>query len=90
MTAREPKYTSVHCSVCGRKIGKRPGIQVALGLICDAPICNFQPELAPNEQRDALIVASTLARIPVSKIAAGFKMSRQRVYQVMDAWKEGV
>ena len=71
-------------------MGKQKGIQVVLGLVCDDPICNFQDEISINEQRDAFIVASVLGGVPVSQIARGNGVSRQRVYQIFDSWKEGV
>jgi hypothetical protein len=76
--------------VCGRKIGKKPGIQVISGLICDDPICNYQPEVSINESRDALIVAGIIEGVPVQQIAFASDMSRQRIYQIFDAWKQGV
>lgn len=86
----KPIFTDLHCSVCGRKMGKKPGIQVVLGLVCDDPICAYQPETSANEQRDALIVNSALAGVPVSRLAQHYNMSRQRIYQILDAWKTGV
>lgn len=85
-----PKYTKVHCSVCGRVMGKRPGVQVVLGLICDDPICNFQEPAQINAARDAQIVAGYLAGISVIQIARSTGMSRQRVYQIIESWKAGV
>lgn len=71
-------------------MGKKQGIQVMLGLVCDDPICNFQPEIKATEPRDALIVAGILAKIPVAQIAFANNIARQRVYQIFDAWKQGV
>jgi hypothetical protein len=71
-------------------MGKKPGVQVVLDAVCVDPICNYQTEVTVNEQRDALIVAGYLARIPVQQIAFASDMSRQRVYQIIDAWKQGV
>lgn len=85
-----PKFTTVHCSVCGRAMGKKPGVQIVVGLICDDVICNFQEPPTINEARDALIVAGYLERIPVVQIAQSADMSRQRVYQILDSWKTGV
>lgn len=86
----KPVFTYLHCSRCGREMGKKPGIQVVPGLICNDPICTFQSEATINEARDALIVAGVLAGIPVAQIAFATDMSRQRVYQIIDAWKAGV
>lgn len=86
----KPVYSPIYCSGCGRKMGKKPGIQVIPGAICDDPICNFQPEVTANEARDALIVAGFLAHVPVQSMAVGSGMSRQRVYQIIEAWKRGV
>lgn len=84
------KFTWVHCAACGRRMGKRPGVQVVLDIICDDPICQFQDVVSANEQRDSLIVAGVLEGIPVSQIASQAGMSRQRVYQILDTWREGV
>lgn len=86
----KPTFTPIYCSGCGRKMGKKPGVQALAGAICDDPICNFQPEVTLNESRDALIVTAVLERIPVAQIAFATDMSRQRVYQIFDMWKGGV
>lgn len=83
-------YTSIYCSKCGRIMGKKPGIQVVNGAICDDPICNFQPEVKVTMARDALIVAGALAGISIAQIAFTTDMTRQRVYQILDSWKAGV
>jgi hypothetical protein len=87
---RDAKVTFIFCSVCGRKMGKKPGVQVVLGAVCEDPICNYQDETSVNESRDALVVAAVLGGIPVSRIAAFSGISRQRVYQILDTWKDGV
>jgi hypothetical protein len=83
-------FTPIYCSGCGRKMGKKPGIQVVTGAVCDDPICNYQTEVVANEQRDALIVAGILEKIPVAQIAFANNIARQRVYQIYEAWKQGV
>ena len=85
----KPKFTAVHCSVCGRQIGKRPGVQVVLGMICDDPLCFYLSEPPPNVMRDSYIVAAALDGVAASQIAFANDMSRQRVYQVVDTWKQG-
>lgn len=70
-------------------MGKKPGIQVVVGAVCDDAICNYQSEVGINESRDSLIVAGVLENIPVAQIAFASDMSRQRVYQIFDAWKQG-
>lgn len=89
MTMGDPKFTTVHCSVCGRVIGKKQGVQVVLGLVCEDPVCNFQEPPALNQPRDAAIVSGHLAGIPVVQISCASGMSRQRIYQIIDAWKKG-
>jgi len=84
------QYTWVHCSGCGRKVGRKKGISVVLDFICDDPICHFQEPPTINEQRDSLIVTGVLEGIPVTQIAAQSGISRQRVYQIIDTWKEGI
>ena len=86
----KPRFTNVHCSVCGRIVGKRPGTQVVQGIVCDNPICNFQEPASLNQARDAAIVAGILSGIPASQIAHASDMSRQRVYQIFTTWRSGV
>lgn len=86
----KPVFSPIYCSVCGRKMGSKPGIQVVLGLICDDPICNYQPPAAANAARDGLIVAAVLEKIPVAQIAFATGITRQRIYQIFDTWKQGV
>ena len=86
----KPVFSPILCSRCGRNMGKKPGIQVVTDAICDDPICFYQPEVTINEQRDAFIVAGWLAKIPVQQIAFATSVSRQRIYQIIDAWKQGV
>lgn len=88
MTGKKPE-TPVYCGVCGRVMGKKRGVQVTLDLVCDDAICLYQEPVTVNERRDALIVAGFLEKVPVSQIASQTGMSRQRVYQIVDAWKEG-
>lgn len=85
-----PTYSPVLCSVCGRQMGRKPGAAVVLGLICDNPICHYQGEADLNQQRDAFIVAGAQEGVPVVQIAFASEMSRQRVYQILDSWKQGV
>jgi hypothetical protein len=85
-----PKFTDINCSVCGRVMGKKPGVQVILGVVCDNPICHYQGPAAPNAARDALLVAGIHEGIPVSQVALGTGMTRQRIYQILDTWKAGV
>ena len=83
------KTSPINCSVCGREVGTKPGIQVILGLVCTDPICNYQEPINVNESRDALIVAGVLENVPVVQIARSTGMSRQRVYQIVDTWRGG-
>lgn len=85
-----PKYSDLLCSSCGALIGKQKGVQVVLGLICSKPICNYQDEVTVNEQRDAFVVAAVLGNVPVARVARGLGVSRQRIYQIVDTWKEGI
>lgn len=85
-----PKFTDISCSVCGKWMGKKPGVQVMLGVVCDNPICHYQGSAAPNAARDALIVAGIQEKIPVSQVALSTGMTRQRIYQILDTWKAGV
>lgn len=68
-------------------MGKTPGVLVVLGAICDDPICSFRAPARVNEDRDALIIAAALEGVPISQIAFATDMSRQRVYQIIDAWR---
>jgi hypothetical protein len=70
-------------------MGKKPGVQVVLGAVCNDPICNFQPEASINEARDARIVAGVLGGVSVAQVAFSSGMTRQRVYQIIDTWKKG-
>lgn len=85
-----PKYHLLNCSVCGANMGKKPGVQVVLGLVCDDPLCNYQPQPKFDEQRNAYIVALALDGAKVQTVALAAKMSRQRVYQIFDQWRSGV
>lgn len=84
------KFSDLYCSVCGKSVGKTKGVVVVNGLVCSDPICNVQVPPSPNEQRDAFLVAASLAGVPVSQIAFATNVSRQRVYQIIDGWKKGV
>lgn len=86
----KPKFTDISCSSCGRKIGKKPGVQVILGMICDDPLCFYQSEPQPNVVRDSYVVAAALDGLAASQIAFANDMSRQRVYQIVDTWKKGL
>lgn len=87
---KEPAFTALYCSVCGRKVGKKPGVQVVLGLVCDKAVCNYQDPPTANLQRDGFIVAAALAGVAISQIAFATQVSRQRVYQIIETWKQGV
>lgn len=71
-------------------MGKKPGVQVVLGAVCDDLLCNYQDPVDANEARDALIVAGVLDGAAVSQVAEKSGVSRQRVYQIFDKWKQGV
>lgn len=71
-------------------MGKKPGVQVVLGLVCDDPICHYQDAAGPNESRDAVIVAGVQEGVPVSQVALSTGMTRQRIYQILEAWRQGV
>lgn len=84
------KYSKIYCSVCGRMMGKKPGAQVSLGLICDDLLCSVQEPAGANQQRDAFIVSALLEGVPATQVAFATGMSRQRVYQIYDTWRSGV
>lgn len=86
----KPVFSPIYCSVCGRKMGSKPGVQVVLGAVCDDPICNYQPPATANAQRDGIVVAAWLEKIPVAQIAFAMDITRQRIYQIIEAWKQGV
>lgn len=86
----KPVFTPILCGVCGKVMGKKAGVQVVTGVVCDDLLCQYQPESTVNEARDALIVAGALDGLKVSQVAFSTGMSRQRVYQIFDAWKAGV
>ena len=83
-------YSDLYCSVCGGKIGKTAGATVINGIVCTKPICNYQDAPGLNEQRDAYIVAGSLAGVPASQMAFATGVSRQRIYQILDGWKKGI
>lgn len=78
------------CSSCGRTVGSVTTSGVNLGVICDNPICRYQGPADLNAQRDAFVVAAALGGVAASRIATATNVSRQRVYQIVDAWKRGV
>jgi hypothetical protein len=86
----ETKWSGVYCSVCGREVGKKKGAQVTLEVVCDKPICNYDIPASVNEQRDAYVIAAALGGVSVHQIAVANGVSRQRVYQIIDSWKQGV
>jgi hypothetical protein len=71
-------------------MGKKKGVQVVPGLVCNDPICNYQEPINLNQQRDAFVVCGALEGVAVSQIAFVTEMSRQRVYQIIDTWKAGI
>lgn len=71
-------------------MGSKPGVQVTLGLICDDPVCSWQPEPGLHIERDSAIVAAALDGVKVLTVASAAEMSRQRVYQIFEAWRRGV
>ena len=71
-------------------MGTMPGVQAVTGLICDDPICNYQGAPSLNQPRDARIVASILSGVPVAQVAFAAEMSRQRIYQILNTWKQGI
>lgn len=83
-------YTPIHCAVCGRTMGKKPGVQVVLDAICDDPICNYQPAPTAMTQRDGFIVAAAMDGGRISEIARHNQVSRQRVYQIVGDWMGGI
>ena len=86
----KPTYTPILCSVCGKEMGKKAGTEVVLNVICSDPLCNYQSAPLANEARDAIIVTAALDGFKVSQVARESGMSRQRVYQIFDAWKAGI
>jgi hypothetical protein len=86
---KTPK-TDVNCEACGRKVGSKVGTQVILGVTCDNPICEYQGPAPLNSERDGRVLAGALAGIPVSHMALYEGVSRQRIYQIIDTWKQGV
>jgi hypothetical protein len=83
-------FSDLLCSACGRKVGRRAGTQVVLGLICDNPICDYQGETTINEERDSWIALAVAEGVPVSQVAFSTEISRQRIYQILDTWKQGI
>jgi hypothetical protein len=86
----KPIRSPIYCSVCGREMGTKSGVQVVLGLVCDDPICNYQPPASVNAARDGRIVAAVLEKIPVAQIAFATGITRQRIYQIFESWKGGI
>lgn len=85
----KPKHSVLSCSQCGAKLGTKPGETVVLGLLCNDPLCTYQPTPGLNAVRDSLVVAAAMDGIRVQTVAAATEMSRQRVYQIFDTWKQG-
>lgn len=85
-----PVYSKIYCSVCGKVMGKKPGIHVVLGAVCEDPLCSYQPDASANSARDSYIVAAAMDGVGAAQIAASNQMSRQRVYQIVETWKAGV
>jgi hypothetical protein len=85
-----PKFTYLHCSACGRVLGKSPGVAVSLGLLCEDPVCEYQGAPPDNIVRDSVIVAAALDGCGVTPLSFAADLSRQRVYQIVDRWKQGV
>lgn len=84
------KYSNVHCSVCGRVLGRKPGVEVTLNLLCDDLLCEYQGAAPVTAARDAIIITSAIDGDKVSEVAFAHNMSRQRVYQIFDTWKQGI
>lgn len=85
----KPKYSDIVCVGCGRVVGRVPGENAPNGVLCDDPLCNYQPTPGPNQVRDSVIVASVLDKGKVMTVARLAGISRQRTYQILDTWKAG-
>lgn len=70
----------------GRVEGERP----SFGLICNDPLCAYEPISWLDEPRDAYIVALAQDGVKITTVSKEFGLSRQRVYQIFDKWKGGV
>jgi hypothetical protein len=88
VTGKFPTYTAILCSVCGRVLGKNKGVQVVTNVVCQDPFCIAQSVPTLNEARDSAIVFAAMEGIPASQIAFATHMSRQRVYQILDSWRQ--
>ena len=86
-----PKFTPVVCCACFKTVGKIPGVAASpSNVYCDDPVCAYQGPADINDDRDDQIMALVQARVSPSAIAAEFGITRQRVYQIFDKWKQGV
>jgi hypothetical protein len=85
-----PVYTAQYCAVCGRQVGKRAGVEVVLGLLCNSPLCHLQAPTSPTLRRDQLLTFAVFSGIPVTSVAKYAGISRQRVYQIIESERAGV
>jgi len=82
MTDRASFLYDVRCTTCNRRIAVS-GAQ-KWGLYCDE-FCAQDLPASDQEMRDSVIEAAARdTDVPMTKVAARFGLTRQRVYQVLD------
>lgn len=84
------KAESVYCTNCGSKMGYNLEAKPILGLICTEPSCSVQTPPGFYDSRNALITALFRDKVAASEIARMFGISRQRVYQIAEAYSIGL
>lgn len=84
-----PKFTTLYCCICGTEVGSKPGEGAVVGLRCQDPACQVQCPASPLLARDAVMSALLRDKVPAPIVAASFGTSRQRVYQIADAYSVG-
>lgn len=84
-----PKYEILYCAVCGQPVGRKAGEGAVTGLRCQDPECRYLLPPNPQAERNAFITALLLDRVAAPILATVFGYSRQRIYQIAAAHRQG-
>lgn len=70
-------------------MGVKPGQGAIIGLICLESSCQIEKPPSIDEPRNAVIVAAIVDGVSAHTLAEKFNLSRQRIYQIVDAYRNG-